>query len=195
MKTLLVVGALAMLSCGRHVPGIEVTFVARVEGGSLASTFSVANVTVASVRGVECSEMVATRLQPIRSAFAHAGHEANDRGAGVEVPLISPADFKLGTVHPPLGVWCGVDVEWAAWSEASGLPRPTLTLKPANVPIPANSYALRRRWYAMRPVVLQTPGARRVALVMDNGVLQAGQSADEALENLVRSARVEVEDG
>lgn len=107
---------LTSAACASREAGIEVQVDVAVAPLD-APQVTLARLNLTGVRGVPCSELMATRLSPISIALAHGGASTTTSplAATFSVPLdlTTPGTTPLATLRPPPGVWCALELALA----------------------------------------------------------------------------------
>jgi hypothetical protein len=117
---------LLLSSCATREAGIEVEVSLTVASmTNAAPRLDVGRLSITSVRGVPCSEVMAS-LSPLSTAWAHGAHahEPSPLRAdlAVDLDLLTAGTTPLVTLRPPPGLWCAVELGFgpsrsdAAWS-------------------------------------------------------------------------------
>lgn len=113
LNTARLAGLLLLAGCASREAGIEVQVDVTV-GALSAAHVSLARLSLTGVRGVPCSELMATRWSPVSAAWAHGGHSttASPLAASFSVPLdlTTPGATALATLRPPPGLWCALEL-------------------------------------------------------------------------------------
>ncbi len=106
--------AVLLCACATREAGLEVEVAVTVAPFPVSATrLEVGRLSVTSVRGVPCTDVMAS-LSPLSTAWAHGAHpvDASPLRAetAVDLDLLTPGTTLLATVRPPPGLWCAVEL-------------------------------------------------------------------------------------